>query len=144
MQLLAEDSDDIIPLCVATCSMDMLVQFFTSRGQLQDAMMAAAAVYEGNIVPTAASRQKTAQNGTDSTHAGMKCVISSCITRCQCLPSEKFNNANKYCLKLFRLLKMTTSELAEWHFLNGSPILAACCHLSVDDTKVDSITITMG
>ena len=34
------------------------------------------------------------------------------------------------------LLKETISELAESHFRNGSPVLAACCHLAVDDTKV--------
>ena len=36
----------------------------------------------------------------------------------------------------FSLLKHTIYELAESHFRKGSPVLAACCHLAVDDTQV--------
>ena len=36
----------------------------------------------------------------------------------------------------YSLLKYAVSELAESHFRNGSPVLAACCHLAVDDTQV--------
>ena len=39
-------------------------------------------------------------------------------------------------MSTFSLLKKTVSELAESHFRNGSPVLAACCHLAVDDCQV--------
>ena len=47
--LLEENSDDSIPLCVATGSSRTLVDFFTGRGQLQDALLVATAASEGSI-----------------------------------------------------------------------------------------------
>lgn len=35
-----------------------------------------------------------------------------------------------------RLLTGTVQKLADWYFHNGSPVLAACCHMSVDDCQV--------
>ncbi|XP_064637319.1 WD repeat-containing protein 17-like isoform X2 [Lineus longissimus] len=32
-----------------------------------------------------------------------------------------------------RLLEQTYSDLADWYFRNGSPIMAACCHLAVEN-----------
>lgn len=43
-----------------------------------------------------------------------------------------------------RLLTGTVQKLADWYFHNGSPVLAACCHMSVDDCQVQSYQGTLG
>lgn len=43
-----------------------------------------------------------------------------------------------------RLLTGTVQKLADWYFHNGSPVLAACCHMSVDDCQVQSYHGTLG
>lgn len=35
-----------------------------------------------------------------------------------------------------RLLHTVSKELAEWYFQDGRAVLAACCHLAVDDIEV--------
>ena len=74
--LLGEDSDDTVPYCVASGNAKMLVQFFTQRGQLSDALMAAAAAYEGNINPPtrAKFKNKAVANGVDGNEDNIKYV----------------------------------------------------------------------
>ena len=36
----------------------------------------------------------------------------------------------------FSLLEDTSRQLADWYFGSGSGVLAACCHLAVDDAEV--------
>ncbi|MGH0130965.1 UNVERIFIED_CONTAM: hypothetical protein FKN15_056691 [Acipenser sinensis] len=48
-QLIQEENDDVIPYCIATGDVKKLVSFFTSRGQLKDALLVAQAACEGNI-----------------------------------------------------------------------------------------------
>lgn len=38
-----------------------------------------------------------------------------------------------------RLLHGVCQELAEWYFQDGGAILAACCHLAVDNTEVQTL-----
>lgn len=40
------------------------------------------------------------------------------------------------CCSLSRLLHKVTKDLAEWYFQDGRAVLAACCHLAVDDIEV--------
>ena len=69
-----EDSDGLIPLCAATGNARYLVSFFTSQGQLQNAMVTAVAASEGSMT---ASRCKTKDDsyvsngvdGVEETHA---------------------------------------------------------------------------
>ena len=44
-------------------------------------------------------------------------------------------------LNLFRLLLESSSLLADWYFENSQPIIAACCHLAVNDVQVGLIHI---
>ena len=62
--LVEEDSDDVIPYCVATGNAEDLVQFFVSRGQLQDAFIAATAACEGSIALPAGLGIRPSVNGT--------------------------------------------------------------------------------
>uniref|UniRef100_W5LL89 WD repeat domain 17 n=1 Tax=Astyanax mexicanus TaxID=7994 RepID=W5LL89_ASTMX len=39
-------------------------------------------------------------------------------------------------LYIYRLLHGVCKELAEWYFQDGRAVLAACCHLAVDNTEV--------
>jgi hypothetical protein len=39
-------------------------------------------------------------------------------------------------ISLFRLLQQTVEDWAAWHLWHGSPILAACCFLAVDNVQV--------
>jgi len=36
------------------------------------------------------------------------------------------------------MLHRVCKELAEWYFQDGRAVLAACCHLAVDNTEVSS------
>ena len=78
--LLGEDSDDTIPYCVAAGNAAMLVQFFTQRGQLSDALIAAAAAYEGNINPPtkAKHRSKSQSNGITEDENNIRYVKHRC------------------------------------------------------------------
>ena len=65
--MLEENNDDSIALCVATGSSKTLVDFFTGRGQLQDALLVATAASEGSItdhVPPDGARNRQS-NGHD-------------------------------------------------------------------------------
>lgn len=72
--LLGEDSDDTLPYCVASGNAKMLVQFFTQRGQLSDALTAAVAAYEGNINPVTRTkfRNKSVTNGVGENENNIK------------------------------------------------------------------------
>ena len=73
--LVAEDSDEVVPVCVAMADMELLVEFFTNRGQLQDAMLAAAALHEGNIQQPKLTHQKSVTNGVDESDHGIRYVV---------------------------------------------------------------------
>lgn len=45
------------------------------------------------------------------------------------------NNKNRF---VFSLLHHVCQELAEWYFQDGCSVLAACCHLAVDNIQVGS------
>uniref|UniRef100_A0A672N4U7 WD repeat-containing protein 17-like n=1 Tax=Sinocyclocheilus grahami TaxID=75366 RepID=A0A672N4U7_SINGR len=93
-QLMQEGNDDVIPYCIATGEVKKLVNFFTSRGQLKEAVLVAQGACEGNI------------HGPQITST---------------------NSDNDMC-----------KDLAEWYFQDGHAVLAACCHLAVDNAEVSS------
>jgi len=67
--LIGRDSDEAIPYCVATGDAERLVQFFTSRAQLQDAMLVAAAAEEGSIVVPPSVTKRDRQSLVKTTSA---------------------------------------------------------------------------
>ncbi|RUS73072.1 hypothetical protein EGW08_019169 [Elysia chlorotica] len=108
--LMAEDDDDVLPYSVAAGDVDQLVTFLTSRGQLADATTIAQSAAEGSI--TKPSTKSKDVNGSSS-------------------GSEKDNFEGEG----DRLIEETMNNLADSHFRKGSPALAACCHLAVDDAR---------
>ncbi|XP_056127783.1 WD repeat-containing protein 17 isoform X1 [Rhinichthys klamathensis goyatoka] len=114
-QLMQEGNDDVIPYCIATGEVKKLVNFFTSRGQLKEAVLVAQGACEGNIHgPQITSINHAANSDND--------------------------NIEKYCGMLHRVCK----ELAEWYFQDGRAVLAACCHLAVDNTELAMASLIRG
>ncbi|KAK3740724.1 hypothetical protein RRG08_048968 [Elysia crispata] len=107
--LMAEDDDDVVPYCVAAGAVDNLVTFLTSRGQLADATTVAQSAAEGSV--TKPSTKSLDVNGSGS---GSK-------------KDELERQGDRLAVKAM-------NNLADSHFRNGSPALAACCHLAVDDS----------
>ncbi|GFS08154.1 WD repeat-containing protein 17, partial [Elysia marginata] len=104
--LLAEDDDDVVPYSVAAGAVGQLVTFYTSRGQLADAATVAQSASEGSIT------KPSAKDVPDNNSSSKKDKLEK---EGEMLTGEAMNN------------------LADSHFRNGSPALAACCHLAVDD-----------
>ncbi|CDQ84443.1 unnamed protein product [Oncorhynchus mykiss] len=110
-QLMQEENHDVIPYCIATGDVRKLVNFFTARGQLNEALLVAQGACEGNIhVPQTAVINHTTTTNSDDIQA--------------------YNG----------LLQCVCKELAEWYFQDGRAVLAACCHLAVDNTEVNTQT----
>ncbi|KAM4836670.1 WD repeat-containing protein 17 isoform 4-T4 [Thomomys bottae] len=114
-QLIQEDKDDVIPYCIAIGDVRKLVNFFTSRGQLKEALLVAQAANEGNMQTLHVSATKGASNSGD-------------------VYKEDFNE----------LLHKVSNELAEWYFQDGKAVLAACCHLAVDNVKLAMASLIRG
>ncbi|XP_025065335.1 WD repeat-containing protein 17 [Alligator sinensis] len=106
-QLIQEENDDVIPYCIATGDVKKLVTFFTSRGQLKEALLVAQAACEANM-PTP---QLSTSNGSFNPDG---------------------NNMEDY----NELLHKVSKELAEWYFQDGRAVLAACCHLAVENIEL--------
>ncbi|XP_066092130.1 WD repeat-containing protein 17 isoform X3 [Saccopteryx bilineata] len=106
-QLIQEDKDDVILYCIATGDVKKLVTFFMSRGQLTDALLVAQAACEGNV-PSAPGCPPAGPSCAEAAHGAD--------------PPE--------------LLRTVSGELAERHFRSGRAVLAACCHLAVDDIEL--------
>ncbi|KAG5848338.1 hypothetical protein ANANG_G00097430 [Anguilla anguilla] len=114
-QLMQEDNNDVIPYCIATGDVKKLVNFFTSRGQLKEALLVAQGACEGNIhVPQTSSINHSASADEDNI--------------------SMYNG----------LLHGVCTELAEWYFQDGRAILAACCHLAVDNTELAMASLIRG
>nr|XP_045011869.1 WD repeat-containing protein 17 isoform X5 [Jaculus jaculus] len=106
-QLIQEDKDDVIPYCIAIGDVKKLVNFFISRGQLKEALLVTQAACEGNMQTLHVSTPKGASHADD-------------------IYKEDFNE----------LLHSVIKELSEWYFQDGRAVLAACCHLAVDDIEL--------
>ncbi|XP_075716349.1 WD repeat-containing protein 17 isoform X1 [Rhinoderma darwinii] len=113
-QLIEEENDDVIPYCIATGDVKKLINFFTSRGQLKEALLVAQAACEGNI---------------QSNHVSVTTVS----------PTHG-NNIEDY----NELLHRVSAELAEWYFQDGRAVLAACCHLAVDNIELAMANLIRG
>uniref|UniRef100_A0A8C7QV99 WD repeat domain 17 n=1 Tax=Oncorhynchus mykiss TaxID=8022 RepID=A0A8C7QV99_ONCMY len=114
-QLMQEENHDIIPYCIATGDVRKLVSFFTARGQLNEALLVAQGACEGNIhVPQTAVINHTTTTDSDDIQA--------------------YNG----------LLHCACKELAEWYFQDGRAVLAACCHLAVDNTELAMASLIRG
>ncbi|XP_028336962.1 WD repeat-containing protein 17 isoform X1 [Physeter macrocephalus] len=106
-QLIQEDKDDVIPYCIAIGDVKKLVHFFMSRGQLKEALLVAQAACEGDMQTFHVSTPKGSSYSDD-------------------IYKEDFNE----------LLQEACRELAEWYFQDGRAVLAACCHLAVDNIEL--------
>ncbi|XP_024270329.2 WD repeat-containing protein 17 isoform X1 [Oncorhynchus tshawytscha] len=114
-QLMQEENHDVIPYCIATGDVRKLVNFFTARGQLNEALLVAQGACEGNIhVPQTAVINQTTTTDSDDIQA--------------------YNG----------LLQCVCKELAEWYFQDGRAVLAACCHLAVDNTELAMASLIRG
>lgn len=105
--LLQEDKDDTAVFCTAIGNTEMLVDFYVSRGQMSDAVLTAQVACEGLSATRGEENQKMALcNGWTE-------------------PTEKQK----------QLLCETVEDWAAWHSRYGSPVLAACCFLAVDNPQ---------
>lgn len=113
-QLMAEDNDDAIPYCIATGEINKLVSFFRGKGQLLEALLIAQGACEGNI-------------------------------RLPCsFPTNHAINDDGNRQQYQSLLHQVSKELAEWYFQDGRSILAACCHLAVDNIQLAMSSLIRG
>ncbi|XP_068702720.1 WD repeat-containing protein 17-like [Montipora foliosa] len=115
-QLMREDNDAAVPYCASLGDVEKLVSFFTSRGQLHDALLVAQVACEGGMaLPTTKNTEKKPLS----------------LKKNDVLPSlvNHMTDENK------GLLQSTSMALADWYFYSGQPVLAACCHLAVGDVK---------
>ncbi|XP_014672534.1 PREDICTED: WD repeat-containing protein 17-like [Priapulus caudatus] len=106
-QLSAEDSEEAVPYLVATGDAEAVVEFYASRSKLHEAMLSAAVAREGRIRTPRAPAQQNPDVADD----------------------EAAENEESHS----RLLGETVEALGELYFQDGSPTLAACCHLAVDN-----------
>ncbi|NXT73137.1 WDR17 protein, partial [Zapornia atra] len=113
-QLIQEDNDDVIPYCIAVGDVKKLVSFFTSRGQLKEALLVAQAACEGNIQVSPLSTSGYSNSGGNNT--------------------DDYNE----------LLHKVSEELAEWYFQDGHAVLAACCHLAVENIELAMANLIRG
>uniref|UniRef100_A0A674GH58 WD repeat domain 17 n=1 Tax=Taeniopygia guttata TaxID=59729 RepID=A0A674GH58_TAEGU len=114
-QLIQEENDDVIPYCIAVGDVKKLVSFFTSRGQLKEALLVAQAACEGNIQMLPLSTT----SGTSNSDG---------------------NNTDDY----NDLLQKVSKELADWYFQDGHAVLAACCHLAVENIELAMANLIRG
>ncbi|XP_052276761.1 WD repeat-containing protein 17-like isoform X3 [Dreissena polymorpha] len=104
--LMAEESDSAAVFCTAVGDTDALVQFFTSRGQMSDAVLAAQVACEG-LTP------------------GQHQCPSTGHLNGQQTPQGKANG----------LLLKAIDYWSAWQMSNGSPVAGACCCLAADDKQ---------
>ncbi|NWH72080.1 WDR17 protein, partial [Piaya cayana] len=113
-QLIQEENDDVIPYCIAIGDVKKLVSFFTSKGQLKEALLVAQAACEGNIQVSPLSTSGSSNSAENNT--------------------DDYNE----------LLHKVSKELAEWYFQDGHAVLAACCHLAVENIEFAMANLIRG
>ncbi|TKC38477.1 hypothetical protein EI555_006581, partial [Monodon monoceros] len=113
-QLIQEDKDDVIPYCIATGDVqtrnDTGWTHWEGRvggGRLTKDCIKFQAACEGNMQTFHVSTPKGSSYSDD-------------------IYKEDFNE----------LLQEACRELAEWYFQDGRAVLAACCHLAVDNIEL--------
>ncbi|XP_076467583.1 LOW QUALITY PROTEIN: WD repeat-containing protein 17-like [Babylonia areolata] len=102
-----EENEDVIPFAAATGNVQELVRYFHSNGQYQEAMVSSQAACEDAFFHPHLVKDSKSHHSSES--------------------SEADQNSHR------ELLKESCLQLSERHFSNGSPVLAACCHLAIDD-----------
>ncbi|XP_077983757.1 WD repeat-containing protein 17-like [Glandiceps talaboti] len=105
--LMKDDNDACIPYLVALGQAEKLVTYHSGHGQLREAMVISQVACEGSLTPP---------------HVGPS-------------QSEKCNGLEEPGPEYTKMLHKCSEDLAEWYFQDGSPVLSACCHLSVENTK---------
>ncbi|NWH56052.1 WDR17 protein, partial [Geococcyx californianus] len=113
-QLIQEENDDVIPYCIAIGDVKKLISYFTSKGQLKEALLVAQAACEGNIQVSPLSTSGSSNSAENNT--------------------DDYNE----------LLHEVSKELAEWYFQDGHAVLAACCHLAVENIELAMANLIRG
>ena len=108
--LASESSNDCVPYYIATGNIQQLTKYFNRHNQLKDAMLVA---------------QVACENGISTTEHAQHSI-----------PSEDQNGIQEPSEDNIRLLNDISCTLAERYFQDGCPIMAACCHLAVGNTRV--------
>ncbi|XP_039176577.1 WD repeat-containing protein 17 isoform X1 [Crotalus tigris] len=114
-QLIQEENDEVIPYCIAIGDVKKLVTFFISSGQLKEALLVAQAACEGNV----------------------KAFQSSAADESEYFEGNSIENYND-------LRHKVSKELAEWYFQDGCAVLAACCHLAVENIELAMANLIRG
>ncbi|XP_038063248.1 WD repeat-containing protein 17-like [Patiria miniata] len=109
--LASESSNDCVPYYIATGNIQRLVDYFSLHNQLKDAMLVAQVACEEGIAPTTSGR------------AGPS------------IPNEDQNGVAEPTEENVQRVNDVSWKLAELYFQDGHPIMAACCHLAVGNTR---------
>ncbi|XP_071786517.1 WD repeat-containing protein 17-like [Asterias amurensis] len=107
--LASESSNDCVPYYIATGNIQQLTKYFNRHNQLKDAMLVA---------------QVACENGISTTEHAQHSI-----------QSEDQNGIQEPSEDNIRLLNDISCTLAERYFQDGCPIMAACCHLAVGNTR---------
>ncbi|XP_030837047.1 WD repeat-containing protein 17 [Strongylocentrotus purpuratus] len=116
--LSADENLDCVPYYLITQNIRKLVQFYCHRGQLNDALLVAQVASED---PVTIETGRGVVNGRAAVHEEGQRVNG--------LQDEEEGESNK-------LLLSVTELTANKFFHNGSPVLAACCHLAAGQTRL--------
>ncbi|XP_059144021.1 WD repeat-containing protein 17-like [Physella acuta] len=103
--LISEENPDAVPFSVAGGDIHQLVSFLTAHGQVSDAVIIAQSASEGSIKVPDVNLKPTRPHEADDL--------------------DEFD----------RLAVEVMENLADTYFYKGCPVLAACCHLAVDNPK---------
>ncbi|XP_022109388.1 WD repeat-containing protein 17-like [Acanthaster planci] len=108
--LASESSNDCVPYYIATGNIQKLVDFFSRHNQLKDAMLVAQVACEEGIEPATERVQPS-------------------------VPSVDQNGLQEQSEENVRCLNDVSCNLAKLYFQDGHPIMAACCHMAVGNTR---------
>ncbi|KAK1791973.1 hypothetical protein P4O66_013194, partial [Electrophorus voltai] len=165
-QLMKEGSNDVIPYCIATGDVKKLVNFFSSRGQLKEALLVAQVHLQPRYTcspgtPAAQVHLQpryTSSPGTPAAQVHLQprytCSPGTPAAQAACegnihepqITSIKHSGAtdNDNSETYTGLLHEVSKELAEWYFQDGRAVLAACCHLAVDNKELAMASLIRG
>ncbi|XP_028402254.1 WD repeat-containing protein 17-like [Dendronephthya gigantea] len=112
-QLVNEGNDIAIPYCLAIGNVQKLCEFYKERGEFQEAVLVSLATKDLSMN----NRKSNDCKRFDLKRNDVK------ENRVNEVPHERQN----------KLLMESSSLLADWYFENSQPVIAACCHLAVND-----------
>ncbi|XP_072171647.1 WD repeat-containing protein 17-like [Diadema setosum] len=115
--LAAGENLECVPYYIVTGNVQKLVNFYCDRGQLQDALLVAQVASEGAL-------EERLKSGI----ANGRMIASD--------GQGRINGYEQNGMETRKLQISVTEQMAAKFFQNGSPILAACCHLASGQIKL--------